>query len=52
MYVYVFPKTNVMAKTMCNNLIGRVTSINSQKSYSLLSKEVDPIIFQEPRMGF
>jgi hypothetical protein len=37
-----------LAKTMSNNLIARVSSINSQKPY----KELDPIIFEEPRIGF
>jgi hypothetical protein len=37
-----------LAKTMSNNLIARVSSINSQKSY----KELDAIVFEEPRMGF
>jgi hypothetical protein len=37
-----------LAKTMSNNLIGRVTSINSQMPYA----ELDPIIFEEPRIGF
>jgi hypothetical protein len=45
---FYFCKLNCVGQTMSNNLIARVSSINSQKSY----KELDPIVFEEPRIGF